>query len=279
MQVNHSQRMNEKPLVPWIIAEAEGKILAANCDCMAGLGETCSHVASLLWATATGVEKRDSLTVTKKSAYWIMPPAIKTVPYAPLAEISFVGKKRKNAIITKDTPVDTPIMSKRKARACTPSDTEKAELFHSLAKCKGAMPTMLAIAPTHYEAYIPVSLDQDLPTVLSNLYKKDYLSLGYSSLLQIARETKLTLTVEQSKTVETKTRDQVKSRIWFRLRTGRITASKFKNACCTDPANPSKSLIMSVCYPEVYRFSSKATKWGCQHEHLSFRNVFTQKPT
>ena len=54
MQVNHSQKMNEKPLVPWIIAEAEGKIIAANCDCMAGLGETCSHVASLLWATATG---------------------------------------------------------------------------------------------------------------------------------------------------------------------------------------------------------------------------------
>ena len=64
---------------------------------MAGLGETCSHAASLLWATAAGVEKRDSLTVIQKSAYWIMPPAIKTVPYAPLAEISFVGKKRKNA--------------------------------------------------------------------------------------------------------------------------------------------------------------------------------------
>ena len=73
--------MNEKPLVLWIIAEAEGKILAANSDYMAGLGETCSHVASLLWATATGIEKRDSLTVTQKSTYWIMPSAIKTVPF------------------------------------------------------------------------------------------------------------------------------------------------------------------------------------------------------
>ena len=48
-------------------------------------------------------------------------------------------------IITEDAPVDTPIMSKRKARACTPSDTEEAELFHTLAKCKGATPTLLAI--------------------------------------------------------------------------------------------------------------------------------------
>ena len=80
MQVNHSQRMTEKPLIPWIISEADGKILAAHCNCMAGLGETCSHVASLLWTTATGVERRDSLTVTQKSAYWVMPPAIKQCP-------------------------------------------------------------------------------------------------------------------------------------------------------------------------------------------------------
>ena len=89
------QRMNEKPLKPWIVAEQDGKILAGNCDCMAGLGETCSHVASLLWATATGVEKRNTLTVTQKSAYWVIPPAIKKVPYAPMSDIDFVGKKRK----------------------------------------------------------------------------------------------------------------------------------------------------------------------------------------
>ena len=88
MQVNHSQRMNEKPLIPWFIAESEGKILAAHCDCMAGLGETYSHVASLLWATAAGVEKRDCLTLTQKSAYWVMPPAIKSVPYVQVGDIN-----------------------------------------------------------------------------------------------------------------------------------------------------------------------------------------------
>ena len=47
-QVNHSQRLNDKPHTPWIISMVDGKILAAHCDCMAGLGETCSHVSSLL---------------------------------------------------------------------------------------------------------------------------------------------------------------------------------------------------------------------------------------
>ena len=45
--------MNDKPLIPWFIAKCDGKILAAHCDCMAGLGETCSHVASLLWKKFT----------------------------------------------------------------------------------------------------------------------------------------------------------------------------------------------------------------------------------
>ena len=88
--------MSEKPLTPWILSQAEGKIFAAHCDCMAGLGESCSHVASLLWVISTGVEKRDSLTVTQKSAYWVMPPAVQSVSYVPIKEIDFIGKKKKN---------------------------------------------------------------------------------------------------------------------------------------------------------------------------------------
>ena len=61
--------LNEKALTIWIVSQVEGKILAAHCDCMAELGEACSHVASLLWVISVGVEKRDSLTVTQKSAY------------------------------------------------------------------------------------------------------------------------------------------------------------------------------------------------------------------
>ena len=56
-QVNHSQKMNEKPLTPWVIALESGKILAAHCDFAAGIGETCSQVASLFWVIGAGVEK------------------------------------------------------------------------------------------------------------------------------------------------------------------------------------------------------------------------------
>ena len=70
-QVNHSMKMSQKPLTPWVVAEENGEIVAAHCDCMAGLGESCTHVASLLWAIESGVRIRDSMIVTEKKAYWV----------------------------------------------------------------------------------------------------------------------------------------------------------------------------------------------------------------
>ena len=92
-QVNHSQRMGEKHLRPWIEAELSGKIVAGHCNCVAGLGESCSHVASLLWVIEAGVRIRDSLTVIQKKAYWVMPPAVKEVAYSLIHSINFQGKK------------------------------------------------------------------------------------------------------------------------------------------------------------------------------------------
>lgn len=45
----HSQRLSEKPLVPWIIAEPNGKVKSGHCICMAGLDEVCTHVAALMF--------------------------------------------------------------------------------------------------------------------------------------------------------------------------------------------------------------------------------------
>ena len=67
LQVLHSQRLRATPLKPWIIAEKEGKILSGHCDCMAGLGETCTHVSALLFYVDTTVRIRDSKTVTEEA--------------------------------------------------------------------------------------------------------------------------------------------------------------------------------------------------------------------
>ena len=74
------------------------------------------------------------------------------------------------------------------------------------------------------------------------------------------------MTQESMTAVEMETKGQSKSNLWFTYRAGRITTSRMKSACHTDPSHPSQSLIKAIAYPEAYNFISKATSWGCQHE-------------
>ena len=48
--VRHSQRITATPLKPWVAVEQSGAVVCAHCDCMAGLGEACSHIAAVLFA-------------------------------------------------------------------------------------------------------------------------------------------------------------------------------------------------------------------------------------
>ena len=53
-KVRHSQKMNDPTVPPWIITEDDGRILCAHCcECMAGQGETCSHIASVVFYIET----------------------------------------------------------------------------------------------------------------------------------------------------------------------------------------------------------------------------------
>ena len=344
LQVHHSQRLNDKPLTPWIVSMADGRIIAGHCDCTAGLGETCSHIATLLWVLAVGVEKRESLTVTQKSAYWVMPPPMRSVPYAPIKDIEFIGKKKKacdaaeNASCEKrargsagdtscekrargaaesascekrasgaagdtscekrargaagDTSCEKRASGAAESASCEkrardaagdtscgtntkcktkvvnpPTAVEEKKFLDSLVTCDGVKPVVLSVLPTYCDSFIPSSLDSDLPFVLDNLFKSSFLKCSFYELLAEAKQTVLPhVSEDQCKTAERMTRDQSNCRLWFRLRAGRITASKLKGVCSTDPAFPSLSLIMAICHPELSRFSTAATRYGCQHE-------------
>ena len=248
--MNHSQRLSEKPLTPWFIATNEGKILTAHCDCAAGLGETCSHVASLLWVVGYGIEKRDSLTVTEKSVYWVLPPGIKTVPYAPISKIKFIRKKRK--VISDASTAEGSNKSSKLFTDVAPNDDEQKRFLQTLSMIPNAKPAILSLVEPHCVSYVPASVAPELPRPLHELFKKEYLSLSYGELLQLPSN--ITVTDAEAAAVESQTRDQANSRIWFRLRAGRITASKFKAACHTDPTNPSLSLTLSICHPSPCGF-------------------------
>lgn len=273
--------LNKKPLTPWIIAESNGKVISAHCDCMAGLGESCSHVASLLWAIESGVRIRDSMTVTQKKAYWVIPNGVKEVPYARVRDIEFTGKKKCwKAVEKSDFTVNsgsscsfTPRASKSPSPMSKTADITRTKNFlASLASCS-SKPAILSLVEPYSSQYIPKAADGSLPLCLTTLYKASYLSKNNSELLTISKEVKIEVTKDEIDQAEIVTRSQVKSRLWQKMRAGRITASCFKAVCHTDLSNPSKSLIMSICHPELSRFKTASTQYGCEHEATAKKKI------
>lgn len=183
-----------------------------------------------------------------------MPSAVKSVPYARVKDIEFHKRIR-------DT---TKPCSKTIPR---PSQEELSDFFLKL-QSSSSKPAILSLVHPFSNSFVPKSLDPDLPCVLSTIFRPELIDESYHEILKasMGELERLTVTSAQKKAVEEKTRGQANSKIWFQMRTGRVTASRFKAACHTDPACPSASLIMSICHPELSRFSTDATRWGCNHE-------------
>lgn len=117
----------------WFLAENSGTVIAAHCDCMAGLCEGCSHVGAILFAVEAGVRMRDSSTCTQEKSKWILPSHVREIPYLPVSEIDFTSAKRKhNLLLEKQvTPMaarsDTDI--KITTRVPAPTMEEQRFLF------------------------------------------------------------------------------------------------------------------------------------------------------
>jgi len=88
LQVLHSQSLTVEPLESWFIASQYGVVETAHCTCMAGLGESCSHVGATLCFVVDVVRNTQLLSVTDVAAYWPV-PGLTNVPYAKVQDINF----------------------------------------------------------------------------------------------------------------------------------------------------------------------------------------------
>ncbi|KAF2902554.1 hypothetical protein ILUMI_03629 [Ignelater luminosus] len=61
------------PVNLWIVVHNKGEVLCAHCECVAGLGECCSHVEDALFSVKDPVRNIEQISVTDKKAYWITP--------------------------------------------------------------------------------------------------------------------------------------------------------------------------------------------------------------
>jgi len=145
------------------------------------------------------------------------------------------------------------------------TESELLLLFDNLS-AGGTKPGVLSVVSKHSDKYVPKSTSKDFPPPLISLKETKFVKMEYHKLLEACQSVSLSVTQKMVDSVEEATRDQTKSKLWFKYRAGRITASRMKAVCRTNADKPSQSLIKTICYPEAFSFTSKATSWGCQHE-------------
>ena len=278
VQVHHSQRLSETPLKCWVITESSGEICCGHCNCMAGLGEVCTHIASLLFYLEALHRLKEVETCTQRQCEWIIPSALKKVEYLPIKDIDFTsarGKKRKLDEMLESDKIITKVQVS--TDDTTPTDDDMELLFKNLSLC-GTTPAVLSLISEYSDKYIPKTSLPNFPQPLTSLHKAEYLTLQYHDLMDVCEKVfaEVTITDDMAKAVELETRKQHKTNLWFKYRAGRVTASRMKTVCHTNMTNPSQSLVKGICYPEAFTFTSKQTNWGCKHEKQA-REIYKKK--
>ena len=150
---------------------------------MAGLGETCTHIAAVLFYLETLYRIEEVKTCTQQQCEWIIPSSLKSVNYLPIKDIDFTsarGKKRKldDMIDVSESTEGVSIST----NASKPTDSEMEQFFANLSLCE-IQPAILSLIPKYSDTYVPKLSLSTLPQPLTSLHKSDYMKLEYNDLL------------------------------------------------------------------------------------------------
>lgn len=123
-KVRRSYAIKEIPLRPWVAIRKDNVVEYGHCTCMAGLAETCSHVAAILYRLKTAVCIHQEAIGTSKLSSWLPSSQVSSdVPYMAVEKLEDVAPERMHS------------HEARKRRAAeTPNDEELQEFYFHLNK-------------------------------------------------------------------------------------------------------------------------------------------------
>ena len=278
--VKHSQSLSLPSLKPWVAIDQSGIVVCAHCTCMAGYGEACSHVASVLFTVEANTQMKQQFPCTSLPCSWL-PSSFRSVPFSEISNIDFTTPHHKRMHCHNDftsTGGDgESVQKKKKLIIPKATDNDLSIFYNTLSKTKGK-PVLLSLISKYNDSYVPETEAGILPKPLTSLHDPEAMKMSYPDLLNRCESIyqSVSFTFNQAVLVEERTRIQAKCRSWFELRAGRITASKFREAVHTSYLQPSISLIKSICYPEQREFTSTACQYGCKHEDTA-RQAYLEK--
>jgi len=169
--VRPSFRVSVQPHHPWVSTTDEGRVIAGHCDCMAGLGETCSHVGALLYKIEAAVcLGYTAEACTDVPCAWNQNFVAEVQP-ARVTDINFYRVEAKEKILQKQTPDCANIVS---------TGSENENQFLNVMSSFSTPPVCLSLFSEYNSKFVcgPSSsvTRTKLPLSLGELYKSEYIS-------------------------------------------------------------------------------------------------------
>lgn len=180
-KVRHSQRMNDSLIPIWIITERQGTIVSAHClGCKAGLAESCSHIASVLFYLEAWTKINGRLSCTQVKCTWLLPTYVKQVDYSRIRDINFTSARKMKADLDlsidnlpndfnpTDYNPDLPVKKNMSKEIPAPTKEEMDLFYSELSKSK-SKPIALSLIPEYADSYVLKS--RSVPTI-NDLFDK-----------------------------------------------------------------------------------------------------------
>ncbi|XP_065067596.1 uncharacterized protein LOC135693138 [Rhopilema esculentum] len=287
--------------------QINGDVVHAKCDCKAGQGGCCKHVAALLYTLLDFInidikEIPSDITCTKVGQKWHIPSGARNLSSKAFKFRDLVfekaeeTKKRKRPLVTgsRDTYCATPQF------ALETSPDELEGLVERLRLAGKAPMFCEAIESNNYQ---PCSLFQTSSTraleKFSGSIFNEQTELHYIhrlfcevphdndvSELQLKEEiiqniiSKVGISVEKSIEICTKTIQQSEEPAWYLERAKRITASIFGKVLNRRPNNYPSSLIKAVLDKNKYCLESMPAplRWGINNENTAIAKYSEHNP-
>lgn len=164
----------------WVALKKNGEVVFAHCTCMAGLGETCSHVAATCFYLEAAVKMESNVACTSKSCSWSKPKS-KMAEFSEVQGIEFSNpNKRRRQVF--DGACTKPHVQKIIYVTPPPNHSDFKSFYNGLHKIS-AKSVVLSVTSPFTTNFVPTSIKHNLPATFSSLYKNEFHDMAYEMLV------------------------------------------------------------------------------------------------
>ena len=206
-------------MAPWIIAEKNGKVICGHFTCVAGLGESCTHIVAILFWTEIKVKFISFQPITDRVSYWLAPKDVRKMVPQPRYKTDFTSAKTKKRLADQSFE-NLPLShchSKKVTKVNECTKEEKLSFFKSLVDSNNPA-AILRVLPKYSENSIPHTLTSpDVPLILTEVFNEKYTKFNYGQLLIESEKffnEMINVTSRQVEYVLEQTKGQANSNLW-----------------------------------------------------------------